>query len=239
MLVWSSDRLTSHDRDEMVKVLNLAVLHGLVREDWQVYSPDGERRWLLTLTGGSGPTSERAYNTRECMALCLGLASGIERLEVLQAQARNQMTTTSPEADLAYRRRMGDPDAQPQRGACGFEAAGLPCGRSEHGDPYHVQGQQVWMPGAGGGGVLGLWVKGTRLRSGRDAATALADPRLNPKQRQQLIDCVKVDPKAMLLGWDEKARPVVACRAGIPRSWRVWAVLRDGGPADVAGPVAA
>lgn len=247
MLRWT-DRLTTQDTDAMQQVLAQAVQHGLVREDWQVYAPDGQRRWLLTLLGGAGPTSERAYTTREAMALCLGLAAGIERLEVLQTQHGQEVTRlaeqqaknagadmaarqrTSQEADVAYRRRMGDPDARPQ--GCTFEAQGLACGCPDHGGPYHVQGGQVWLPSED------RWVTGTLVRGPRGGAQVRRDPWLSPTQRRRVADLVRTDPRAMLLGFDEKRRPVVACRSGIPREWRVWAMLRNGDPADPTGRVA-
>ncbi len=60
----------------------------------------------------------------------------------------------------------------------------------------------------------------------------LADPRFSRSQRQALEDALGADPRARILGLDYGMRPVVAARLGVPPLLRVYAVLRNGDPAD-------
>jgi hypothetical protein len=59
------------------------------------------------------------------------------------------------------------------------------------------------------------------------------DPRLSPQQKRVLGECRKADPNAEILGLDRRMRPVVRVKTGIPQQPRIWAVLRNGDPADV------
>jgi hypothetical protein len=99
VLRWMQDRITRRDVDAIIDTLRQAERAGLVREDWQIYAPDGARRFLITITGGQGPSSERAYSSREALALAIGLSAGIEQIEILRREIRKAQEIHAP--DLA------------------------------------------------------------------------------------------------------------------------------------------
>lgn len=60
------------------------------------------------------------------------------------------------------------------------------------------------------------------------------DPRFSDPQVRALVAAAGADPEALLLGLDMKLRPVVKAKLGIPRHETVYAVMRNGDPAQPA-----
>lgn len=73
-----------------------------------------------------------------------------------------------------------------------------------------------------------------QMRFGVPASTFMGDPRLSKAQMDAIESTCKSDSGARLLGLDQKLRPVVRARVGIPREVRTWALLRNGDPTDAA-----
>jgi hypothetical protein len=65
----------------------------------------------------------------------------------------------------------------------------------------------------------------------------LSEPRLSKAQRDAMLSVVLRDEKAGVEGLDARMRPVVSARLSGPRGRTRYALLRNGDPAKVEGPL--